>query len=145
VGDRGALTSDAYRAILSFDTSTIPDGATVQSATLRIYRLSLVGTVSSITVDINTGALSGSNSVQLADYGAAVSASNVATLSVPTTYNGFSEANLSSAGLSAVNVNGRTQFRLRTSTAADYFMDNLTIYGGESSTYAPVFTITYTE
>ena len=52
---------------------------------------------------------------------------------------------MSSAGLSAVNVNGRTQFRLRTSTSADYFMDNLTIYGGESSSYAPVLTITYTE
>lgn len=145
IGDRGSLTSDAYRAILSFDTSSIPDGATIQSATLRIYRLSLTGSVSSITVDINTGALSGSSSVQLADYGAAVSASNVATLSVPTTLNGYSEASLSPAGLSAVNVNGRTQFRLRTTTTANYFMDNLTIYGGENSTYAPVLTITYTE
>ncbi len=145
VGDRGSLTSDAYRAILSFDTSSIPNGATIQSATLRIYRLSLAGSVSSITVDINTGALSGSNSVQLSDYGTAVSASNVATLSVPSTNYGYSEASLSSAGLSAVNLNGRTQFRLRTSTTADYFMDNLTIYGGESSSYAPVLTITYTE
>lgn len=52
LGDKGMYNTDTYRLILSFDTSNLPDGATIESATLRIYRQSLNGTVNNINVDI---------------------------------------------------------------------------------------------
>jgi len=45
-GDKGMFNIDTYRAILSFDTSALPDTATLDSVTLRIYRQALAGTVS---------------------------------------------------------------------------------------------------
>ena len=55
MGDKGMYNGDTYRTILSYDTSSLSDSATISGAKLRIYRKSLTGTVSSVKADIIKG------------------------------------------------------------------------------------------
>lgn len=145
IGDKGMYNTDTYRTILSFDTSSLPDNANITGAKLRIYRKSLSGTVNSISVDIASGYYGSSSALAQADYSAtpASGAANVATMSVPGANNSYSEVNLPASALGYINKTGKTQFRLKASTAANYASDVLEIYGGENSTYAPVLYVTY--
>lgn len=57
IGDKGMYNTDTYRTILSFDTSSLPQGAVIKRATLRIYRKSLQ--VNSIEISTKIGTLIG--------------------------------------------------------------------------------------
>ena len=106
-----------YKAIVSFDTSSLPDGATIVSATLRMRRGKLTGTNPFTThgscwVDVQTGGFSGSTALQNSDFEAAATAVQSATLSSPAANGDWSEGSLDAAGRSAIDTTGTTQMRI---------------------------------
>jgi poly(hydroxyalkanoate) depolymerase family esterase len=142
-GDKGMYNIDTYRTILSFDTSALPDTATIDSVKLRVYRQALAGSVSGLSVDVINGSFGGSSALAQTDYSAAASAVGIASLGVPAANNSYSEVSLPGSAFTYVSKTGRTQFRLKATTAADFAQDLLTLYGGENSTYAPTLVVTY--
>jgi len=114
----GDLNGDQQqKAILSFDTASIPDGATIVSATLRVRRSAVRGVNPFLThgtalVDIRTGAFGGSRALEAGDFEAAPTAAGVAALSTPAADGDWAEGLLNAAGLTAVNRTGLTQVRL---------------------------------
>lgn len=146
LGDNAA--DKQYRAILSFNTSTIPDTAVVLSATLKVKRGSLVGTDPFTThgilrVDVISGRFHDNSALEIVDFQAP--ATQLASAS-------FSKVNVTlwhnavfkSANFNVFNLVGITQMRLRFSTddnndnGADYRL----FYSGNSAN-KPVLWITY--
>jgi len=106
-----------YKAIVSFDTSIIPDGATILSATLKLTGGGLKGTNPLTThgplyVDIIAGSFSDNPALENADFQASATAMQVATMSKPLPGSRISTGNLDSAGLAAINEAGLTQLRV---------------------------------
>lgn len=105
------------RAVLSFDTAAIPDGATLTSATLTVAYRSAYGdpwsnpTGNTLVIDVQSGCF-GACSIEAADWIAAPSASAVAQLLRFTGGSQTSNA-FSAAGLGTLNKTGRTQIKLR--------------------------------
>jgi poly(hydroxyalkanoate) depolymerase family esterase len=105
------------RSVLSFDTSSLPDGATLVSATVTVAYRSASGNPwgnpagNTLMVDVNNGCF-GACTIETSDYAAAASASAVAQL---LSFSGGSQTSnaFASSGLSAINRGGRTQLRLR--------------------------------
>lgn len=105
------------RSLLSFDTSSLPDGATLVSATVTVAYRSASGNPwgnpagNTLVVDVNNSCF-GACTIETADYAAAASANAVAQL---LSFSGGSQTSnaFASAGLSAINRSGRTQLRLR--------------------------------
>lgn len=143
IGDKGMFNTDTYRVILSFDTSGLPDGATITGATLQIYRSAYQGSVTSIQVDIRSGFFGTASTLAQTDFNAAASASGIALLSVPSANNASSQVNLPSLAFTHISKTGKTQFRLKGVSAANSVSDLLTIYGGDNATYKPVLIVTY--
>lgn len=105
------------RTLLSFDTSSLPDGATVTSATLTVAYRSASGDPwsnpagNSLVIDVHTGCL-GACTIETGDWAAATTSSGVAQLL--SFAGGNQTSNLFAAnGLAAINKTGRTQLRLR--------------------------------
>jgi hypothetical protein len=116
VGD--AASDKQQITILHFDTSAIPDGATITSATLAIRRLGKGGdptnpSLGTITVDIKNGYYGTSDALAAADFEAASSATNVTTIPYPTSNGQWVEGTLNSSGRSNINKTGVTQFKIR--------------------------------
>ena len=107
-----------YKSVVSFDTSSIPDGATILSVTLRLLRGSLTGTSPFTThgtcwVDVQPGSgFSGSTTLQTGDFQAAATAVQSASLSNAASNGTWSTGSLNAAGLAAVNKTGTTQLRV---------------------------------
>src|SRR5262245_46492679 len=106
-----------YKAVVSFDTSAIPDGATILSATLRLLRGTVSGTNPFSThgtcwVDVQTGGLSGSTTLQTGDFQAAATAVQAASLSNAASNGTWSTGSLNAAGLAAIDKAGTTQLRV---------------------------------
>lgn len=118
----GDLTTDRqYRSIVSFDTSALPDGAVITSATLRLVRGTSLGTnpftiLGTCQVDVRTGFFGTGVALANADFEAAASASAVGSLSNAATDGATSQASLNAAGLAAINKTGTTQFKLSFTT-----------------------------
>ncbi|MEM7586392.1 MAG: Ig-like domain-containing protein, partial [Acidobacteriota bacterium] len=141
-----------YKAIVSFDTSSIPAGATILSADLRLQRGKVTGTNPFTThgtcwVDIQTGAFSGSNAIENSDFQAAATASQVASLSNPPSNGDWSEGSLNAAGLAAINDSGRTQLRIffDLDDNDDSGNDYMGYYSGDNSNSSrhPQLVVTY--
>lgn len=105
------------RTLLSFDTSSLPDGATVTSATLTVAYRSASGDPwsnpagNSLVIDAHTGCL-GACTIETSDWAATTTSSAVAQLL--SFAGGNQTSNLFAAsGLAAINKTGRTQLRLR--------------------------------
>jgi hypothetical protein len=140
-----------YKAVVSFDTSSIPDGATIVSATLRLRRGTVSGTNPFTThgtcwVDAQTGGLSGSTTLELADFQAIATAVQATSLTNAANNGDWSAGSLNAAGLATINKTGTTQFRVYFSlddnddTGADY----IGYYSGEAaSANRPQLVITY--
>ena len=124
----GRGTDGKYnRALLSFDTSALPDGATIVSATVNVAYRSAYGDPwsspagNTLAIDAQLGCR-GACTIETGDYAGTMTADAVAQL-LPFT-GGSQTSNLfSTAGLAAINRTGRTQLRLRFSahpTATHY-------------------------
>ena len=141
-----------YKTVVSFDTSSIPDGATILSATLRLRRGTVSGTNPFTThgtcrADVQTGGLSGSTALQTGDFQAAATVVQAASLSNAATNGAWSEGNLSAAGLAAIDKTGTTQLRIYFSLDDndDTGNDYIGYYSGDNGTAAnrPQLVITY--
>lgn len=105
------------RAVLSFDTSSLPDTATVLSATLTVTYRSASGdpwgnpTGNTLVIDVQNGCIGGC-AIETGDWGAATTATSTAQIPA---FSGGTQAStaFSSAGAAAIHRAGRTQLRLR--------------------------------
>jgi len=125
------------RALLSFDTSSIPDTASITGATLIVSFNSASGDPwanpagNTLVIDLKTGCFAACT-LETGDWAAAASASAVANI-VRFTAGTQSSSGFSAAGLAAISKTARTQARLRFSQnqpAANY----LWIASGASAT-----------
>ncbi len=106
-----------YRAILSFNTSSLPDNAVITSVTLKFKYAGKSGTLpfgthGNLVVDIRKGAFSNSPSLQLNDFNATATKNGIHSLA-DTRVNNWYSLLLASANYSRINRAGNTQFRLR--------------------------------
>lgn len=108
-----------WKGVLSFDTSGLPDGATVTGAKLTLkYSQVPNGNPwaggATLNADLRAGCLGAGCALGTDDYAAAVTAAGAATFTAPasTTVGTVLSTTLNAAGLSAVNRTGRTQVRL---------------------------------
>jgi poly(hydroxyalkanoate) depolymerase family esterase len=105
------------RAILSFDTSSLPEDAHIQSAVLTLRHRGASGDPwaspagNALVVDVKAGCF-GACSLETSDYAASATAGSVASVLAFTSGQQNSSA-FSGAGLAAINTSGRTQLRLR--------------------------------
>ncbi|PGA21558.1 poly(3-hydroxybutyrate) depolymerase [Priestia aryabhattai] len=143
IGDKGMYNTDTYRTILSFDTSSLPDDASITDVSLKIYRKSSTGNISSLKGDIKSGVFGTSSALEQIDYQASPSISAAFQMSVPSLDNGYTTIQLPSSLLGYMNRNGKTQFRLSSSGSADFLSDVVEIYGGDNPAYAPTLTVSY--
>ncbi|WP_018130341.1 extracellular catalytic domain type 1 short-chain-length polyhydroxyalkanoate depolymerase [Effusibacillus pohliae] len=142
------------RGILSFDTSQIPKGATIVSATITLYRYDgtyFADDLGPITADISPiGGFNGNYALEQADYGAASGAANIGNFdAVPTAqYQAISDT-ISQSAMQYINLNGHTQFRIhfQKDTNNDNALDVIRFFSGDSSflypQYVPTLTIKY--
>jgi len=115
VGDH--FNDAQFRGIVSFDTSALPDDATIVSATLRLRRSAVMGNnpfddLGLCAVDVQTGGFGGSTALAASDFQAAATAPASSALSKPVANGDWSAATLDAAGLAAIAVDGRTQMRV---------------------------------
>ena len=143
-----------YKGIVSFDTSAIPSGATIVSATLRLRRGTVSGTNPFNThgtcwVDVRTGRFGSSTSLANSDFQATATATKAATLSSATSNGQWSEGSLSAAGRAAVNTSGTTQLRFYFDLGDndDRNIDYVGYYASNNSNTAnrPQLVVTYLE
>jgi S-formylglutathione hydrolase FrmB len=132
---------EQYKAIVSFDTSSLPDGAAIVSATLRLKRGTVSGTSPFTThgrcsVDARTGGFGASAALEASDFEAAATAEQVGILGNPIADGISSEARLNAAGRSAIHRSGRTQFRLSFAAGDndDLASDFMGWYSGDDAT-----------
>lgn len=141
------------KSILSFDTSSIPDGATIVSAVIRLTRGSSSGTSPFTThgaclVDIKGGnGFSNSVALQTGDFQAAADAAQVATMSAVSSEGAVSTGTVNATGRGLVNKTGKTQFRVyfATDDNDDGGNDYVGWFSANNSTAAnrPVLEIVY--
>ncbi|HEX2641394.1 MAG TPA: M14 family zinc carboxypeptidase [Thermoanaerobaculia bacterium] len=149
----GDATSDRqYKSVVSFDTSAIPDGATILSATVRLLRGSLTGTSPFTThgtcwADVQAGGFSASTTLQTGDFQATATAVQAASLSNAASNGTWSVGNLNPSGLAAISKTGTTQLRVyfNLDDNDDNGNDYIGYYSGNSSTAGnrPQLVVTY--
>jgi hypothetical protein len=142
-----------YKSIVSFDTSSIPDGAAILSVTLQLRRGTLSGTNPFTThgacwVDVQSGSgFSGSTALQTGDFQAAATAVQAASLSNAANNLDWSTGSLNAAGLAAINKIGTTQLRVyfNLDDNNDGGIDYIGYYSGDNGTAAnrPQLVVTY--
>lgn len=141
-----------WRSILSFDTSTLPDNATIVSVEVRLQRSGVTGTSpfdthGALWVDVKTGAYGNNNALAKSDFEAASTSTQVTSLSNPLANGDWASGFFNSAGLSGVNKVGRTQLKIRFNQDDndDLSSDYMGFNAGEAATASrPVLIITYT-
>lgn len=141
-----------YKAMLSFDTSSIPDGATITSVTLRLRRGEVKGTnpygeFGQLQADIRTGSFGGDPALETSDFEASATSFNVVTLPNPAADGDWTEGDLDAAGVASVSHTGRTQLRLffPLGDNDDRNEDYLAFYSGDDTDPAnhPQLIVTY--
>ena len=132
---------------------SIPDGATILSATLQLRRGTVSGTNPFTTfgtcwVDVQSGSgFSGSTTLQTGDFQATATAVQSTSLTNAASNGTWSTGNLNAAGLAAIDKAGTTQLRVYFSlddnndSGADY----IGYYSGDNGTAAnrPQLVVTY--
>lgn len=139
------------RAILSFNTTGLPDNAVVVGLTLRVKRSKLVGTDPSAThgaflVDVRKGSF-GSSLLEPTDFQSAAGKPGVGTFpALPS--GGWYSVQFGSGAFAFVNTTGVTQFRLRFSKDDndDRGADALLLHSGNAAAAAdrPELIVEYT-
>jgi pimeloyl-ACP methyl ester carboxylesterase len=134
----GELGDDkVYRSILSFNTSTLPPNAVIDGATVKLFRTNggnnQVSNLGSLYLDIKSGSFGGS-ALELPDWSETASADGVGTLSIPTTNGGEASATLTT-GMSSINHEGVTQFRVRFNGApSTHVLETMSFGSGDHAT-----------
>jgi len=141
-----------YRSVVSFDTTAIPDGATISQVTLRLRRGTLVGTNpftthGSLSADVRNGGFNGNVALETFDFQAAATATAVCTLSNAAADLDWSECTFNAAGIAAINKTGKTQVRVAFTLDDDDDNrdDYIGYYSGNNATSAnhPQLVVTY--
>jgi hypothetical protein len=140
------------KTIVSFDTSSLPDGAVIISATLKIKRGAVTGTNpfnthGNCNVDIKSGGFGGALALAAGDFQAVADATAVATMSNPLANGDLSTGSVNATGRGFVNKTGSTQFRVyfATDDNDDFGNDYMGFYPGDNGTASnrPVLEIEY--
>jgi hypothetical protein len=141
-----------YRSILSFNTSSVPDGAVITKVVLKIKRYGIVGKnpfniLGSLRVDVKSGSFSDSSTLQAQDFQARSSLNTVGRIPNSPTSTGWYSETWTSGILSYINKTGPTQLRLRFSKDDNDNMkaDYILFYSGNSTTssYRPRLIVYY--
>jgi|GEM_PF-1385699 len=140
-----------YRAILSFNTAAIPDGAAIQSATLRIRQNGTpIGSnpfniLGNLLVQIRTGSFANNVALRLNDFNAPATSASLGSIINTPVSNWYTKI-LNTAGRNAINKTGVTQFRLYFARGDnnDLSNDYLRFHTGNSASNQPELTIVYT-
>jgi hypothetical protein len=139
-----------YRAILDFNTGSLPNDAVITGVALRIKSSSVMGTNpfgthGNLIADVRRGAFNGNLALESADFQAAASKSSAGTFgTVPVS--GWYRSDLLASAYSKVNVKGHTQVRLRFATddnddaGADYLAF---LCGNAAAASRPQLIVTY--
>ena len=143
VGDPGMFNTDMYRGLLSFDLSGLPQGARIQSATLRLYRASATGNVGLIQVDLEPSTIGGAG-IERSDYSSRLAGHDVARFGVPDRDDAAVEASLSAHGQSLLEGATVAQLRLVGLSRATFEKNQVEFHGGEHPSEAPELVITFT-
>lgn len=138
-----------YRAILSFDTSLLPDNAVVQAVALTLRKSgALTGsnpftTMGNLLVDIRKGSFS-SRALTVTDFQATPSAVAVGMVG-KTAVSGWHVARFNAVGRSKLNKAGLTQVRLyfQKGDNGNRRADFLSFASGDSASGRPQLTVTY--
>lgn len=139
-----------YRLLTSFNTSSLPDDATVWAATLRLRRGGVVSAAAyppfgNLLTDSRNGSFGGDPTLDPTDYEAPASTNNATVLSQPAADGDLAEGNLAEGALSDISLTDRTQFRTRfavalNSNSAD---DYVGFYSGENAGNEPELEVSY--
>ncbi|QDF01621.1 PHB depolymerase family esterase [Myxococcus xanthus] len=140
----GRGTDGKYnRSFLSFDTSSLPDGATVTRAYLTVSYSSGSGDPwstpagNTLVIDAKTGTFNAANT-EVTDWAAAATASSVAGID-QFSAGAKSSGDFSVDGLSAISKTGKTQLRLRF-TQAQMATQYLFVRDGANAVLTVVYT-----
>ncbi|MGC1378808.1 MAG: DNRLRE domain-containing protein [Anaerolineales bacterium] len=139
-----------YRAVLSFDTSSLPDNAVIKSAQVKIMQSGAVvgknpfSVLGSLWADIRQGFFGSASTLQLGDFNAVASAVKVGAFN-KTPVGGWYTDTLNAAGLLKVNKTGLTQLRLyfATDDNNNHIADYMKFFSGNNPANKPVLVITY--
>jgi parallel beta-helix repeat protein len=139
-----------YRAILSFDTSTLPANVVIKSVALKIKKQSITGTDpfkthGNLIVDMRKGTFSNNKVLQLGDFAITPSKANAMNFA-KTPVSGWYTATLGAANFRYINRIGLTQFRLRFTKDDndDRSADIFKIYSGNAGAATrPQLIVTY--
>ncbi len=136
-----------YRGFLSFNTSTLPDGATVILAEVMVKKQALVGkpfsTQGTLVADLAKPYFGAGPSLAISDWQASATVAAVTTFGAPSSA-GWYAGLLNSSGRLSINKLGSTQFRLRfTSDLYNGIADYLSVYSGNSTSYRPRLIVYY--
>ena len=149
LGDKSA--DRQYKAVLSFNTASLPDTIIIQSAVIKIKQSGLLtgsnpfNILGNLYGDISTGWFGTSSSLALTDFNAAASAAKVGAFNkIPA--GGWYSMTLNATGRSNINKIGLTQFRLYfgkddNDDMSAYFMK---FFSGNAVSGKPQLIITYT-
>ncbi len=140
-----------YRAFLSFDTSSLPNDAVIESAVLKIKKSGSPTGSNPFTVlgnlyaSIREGWFGSSSALQLADFKATATDTRVGVFD-DTPVNSWYSATLNGTGCDDINTTGLTQFRLFFSKDDndDLTADYMKFYSGDASSWNPRLIVTYT-
>ena len=132
VGDGGV--GQSYKGILSFDTSSIPDDATINSLSLYLIRKGsnatnpfTSGALGAANLEIKNGTF-GTLNIENSDFSETADATNAGCFQGSVSSNGYAlRIDLNEAGIAAINKAGNTQFRIsfpNTNAGADYINFN---------------------
>ena len=144
------ISNRQYRAILSFNTASLPDTASISSAVLKVKQSGSVtgsnpfSVLGSLYADIKKGFFGTTSALQVTDFNAAATATKVCTFG-KTPVSSWYSATLSSTGRLDVNKTSLTQLRLYFSTAsnANNKADYMKFFSGNSSSNQAQLIITY--
>jgi CSLREA domain-containing protein len=128
-----------YRAILSFDTSSLPDDAIITSVTLQFKYAGKKGTLpfkthGKLLADILMGPFSGDPALQKGDFKSPASRNGALAFTKNKVDNWYIQS-LSAADFQYINFDGLTQFRLRfkKDDNNDFGADFLKIFSGDAA------------
>ena len=149
VGDNAS--DKQYRSILSFDTSRLPDNATLLKVSLKIRLSRVTGTDPFTThgqlrADINTSSF-GDDALEVADFQALASHNNVGHFTLVSGSLDWYILTLGTGNYGYINLTGITQFRLRFAVDDndDLSADFMAFFSGDYGTASsrPTLTIDY--